>query len=88
VPDVLWTVCAITRPTDDLPLGGFCLSLQYAWFMDKPTSIKIFGIKYKIKYDHKSPSSYGMTDSGINTIHLRPNLNEDKMIQELHKQLN
>ena len=49
--------------------------------MDKPTSIKIFGIKYKIKYDHKSPNSYGMTDSGLNTIHLRPNLNEDKMIR-------
>lgn len=54
---------------------------MYTYFMAKPTSIKIFGQKYVIKYDHKETDSYGLTDSSINTIYLRNNLPEDKMIR-------
>jgi hypothetical protein len=51
--------------------------------MRRPTSIKIFGQKYKIRYDHTDESSYGMTDPDRNTIWLRPGMPEDKLIRVL-----
>jgi hypothetical protein len=49
--------------------------------MNRPKSIKISGQKYRIKYDLDDPDAYGMTDSATNTIRLRDNLPEDKMIR-------
>ena len=51
--------------------------------MKRPTSIKIFGQKYKIRYDHMDETSYGMTDADSNTIWLRPGMPEDKLIRVL-----
>ena len=42
--------------------------------MKRPTSIKIFGQKYKIKYTLEDKDAYGMTTSETNTIELRPDL--------------
>lgn len=53
----------------------------------KPTSVKIFGQKYKIKYDHKEEDSYGITDSAINEINVRANLPEDKLVCVLMHEL-
>ena len=47
----------------------------------RPTSIKIFGQKYKIKYTLTDADAYGMTTSETNTIELRPNLPEDKLVR-------
>jgi ribosome-interacting GTPase 1 len=49
--------------------------------MKKPTSIKIFGQKYHIKYDLDSEDAYGLTHQDTNTIQLRPGLPEDKLIR-------
>lgn len=46
--------------------------------MNRPTSIKVFGQKYKIKYDYKDEENYGETDSQTNTIYIRDNLPKDK----------
>lgn len=51
--------------------------------MNKPTSVKIFGQKYKIKYDHQEEDSYGESDPATNTISIRPNLPEDKLVRVL-----
>lgn len=49
--------------------------------MPRPTSIKVFGQKYVIKYDYADPENYGMTDSAINTIFLKGGLQEDKLVR-------
>ena len=49
--------------------------------MNKPKFARIAGQKYKIKYDLDVPDSYGLTDSATNTIRIRENLPEDKMIR-------
>jgi hypothetical protein len=49
--------------------------------MNRPKSFKVSGQKYRIKFDLDDPDSYGMTDSATNTVHLRDNLPEDKMIR-------
>jgi len=51
--------------------------------MKRPTSIKIFGQKYKIRYDHVDDTSYGMTSPDSNTIALREGMPEDKLIRVL-----
>lgn len=51
--------------------------------MKRPTSIKIFGQKYKIRYDHMDETSYGETTPDNNTISLRPGMPEDKLIRVL-----
>lgn len=51
--------------------------------MKRPTSIKIFGQKYKIKYDYANEENLGETDSTNNIIWLRPNMPEDKLIRVL-----
>jgi len=51
--------------------------------MTRPTSVKIFGQKYKVKYDlhtdEAEKENMGLTDSTSNTIRLMGNLQEDKM---------
>jgi hypothetical protein len=49
--------------------------------MNKPKSIHISGMKYKIKYDLADPEAYGLTDPDTNTIYIRPDIPEDKMIR-------
>jgi len=49
--------------------------------MIKPKHIMIAGQKYRIRYDLEDPDAYGMTDSATNTIMLRPNLPEDKLLR-------
>jgi hypothetical protein len=49
----------------------------------RPTSIKIFGQKYKILYNYSDDSAYGETDPGNNTILIRPGMPEDKMVRVL-----
>lgn len=51
--------------------------------MKRPTSIKIFGQKYKISYDYANQENFGLTDGEINTIFIRPNMPEDKLIRVL-----
>ena len=55
--------------------------------MNKPKSIKIAGQKYRIRYDLDDPEAFGLTDSSTNTISLRNNLPEDKMIRVLMHEL-
>ena len=42
-------------------------------------SIKIFGQKYKIEYNHVDEDSLGVTESNINRIGIRHRLPEDKL---------
>lgn len=49
--------------------------------MKKPIAIKIFGQKYRIRYDYESEDAYGLTDQSTNTIYLRGGLPEDKLIR-------
>mgnify|MGYP003352799553 CR=1 FL=1 len=46
-------------------------------------SIKIFGQKYKVDYNHTEEDSYGITDSGANRISIRHRLQEDKLVRVL-----
>jgi hypothetical protein len=48
--------------------------------MKRPTTVKVQGIKYKIKYDEQLEDAYGITDSDTNTISLCP-MPEDKLIR-------
>jgi Zn-dependent peptidase ImmA (M78 family) len=47
----------------------------------RPTYLKVFGQKYKIKYDYASTENFGMTDQETNTIHIRGQLQEDKIVR-------
>ena len=49
--------------------------------MSRPSSIKIFGQKYKVKYDLPQGESdiLGMCDQATSTISIQPHLQEDKM---------
>jgi hypothetical protein len=49
----------------------------------RPTSLKVFGQKYKIRYDYTSVENMGLTDSEVNTIHIRGSLQEDKIARVL-----
>ena len=51
--------------------------------MNRPTFIKIFGQKYKIKYEYANEDNLGETDSTNNIIWLRPGMPEDKLIRVL-----
>lgn len=55
--------------------------------MRKPTSVKIFGQKYKIRYDYASEENYGVTDSQNNLIHMRNDMQNDKQIRVLMHEL-
>lgn len=47
--------------------------------MPRIYSVKIFGQKYKIDYNHSDPDSYGMCLSDRNRISIRHKLPEDKL---------
>lgn len=49
--------------------------------MSRPKFARIAGQKYKVRYDLDDPDAYGLTDSATNTIRIRENLPEDKMIR-------
>ena len=51
--------------------------------MTRPASIKIFGQKYRVRYDYESTENNGLTDFDSNTIHIRPSLPEDKLFRVL-----
>ena len=51
--------------------------------MSNPNSLKIFGQKYKIKYDYESTENHGLTNFDINTIFITPGLPEDKLLRVL-----
>jgi len=46
-------------------------------------SLKIFGQKYKVDYNHTEEDSYGETDAANNRISIRHRLQEDKLIRVL-----
>lgn len=46
-------------------------------------SIKIFGQKYKVDYNHNEEDSLGETDSANNRISIRHRLQEDKLVRVL-----
>lgn len=46
-------------------------------------SVKIFGQKYKVDYNHTEEDSYGITDSSVNRISIRHRLQEDKLVRVL-----
>ena len=48
-----------------------------------PASIKIFGQKYKVKYDLNSEENNGETEFDTNTISIRPGLPKDKLFRVL-----
>ena len=48
-----------------------------------PTSIKIFGQKYKVRYDYASEENNGICEFDINTIFIKPNLPDDKTLRIL-----
>ena len=49
----------------------------------RPKSVKIFGQKYTIRYDYDSTENNGLTDFDSNTIHVRPELPDDKLFRIL-----
>jgi len=49
--------------------------------MKRPTSLKVFGQKYKIRYDYTDEENFGLTDQETNTIHIRGKLQEDKIVR-------
>lgn len=49
----------------------------------RPTTLKVFGQKYKIRYDYTSEENYGLTDEATNTIHIVGTLQEDKIARVL-----
>jgi hypothetical protein len=51
--------------------------------MTRPTSIKIFGQKYKVRYDYDSSDNHGLCDAASNTIHISPLMQEDKLLRVL-----
>lgn len=51
--------------------------------MPRIYSIKIFGQKYKVDYNHTDEDSYGQTDADTNRISIRHRLPEDKLIRVL-----
>jgi hypothetical protein len=55
------------------------------WFtvVKRPTSIKVAGLKYKIRYDLADENAYGETNPDTNTINLRHGMPEDKLIRVL-----
>lgn len=46
-------------------------------------SVKIFGQKYKVDYNHNEEDSLGETDSANNRISIRHRLQEDKLVRVL-----
>jgi len=55
--------------------------------MKRPVSVKISGIKYRIKYELDNPEAFGETDSQTNIINLRKDISEDKLIRVLVHEL-
>jgi len=55
--------------------------------MKRPTSLRISGIKYRVKYTLDDPDAIGETNSETNTISLREGLPEDKAIRVLVHEL-
>lgn len=51
--------------------------------MARPTSVKIFGQRYKIKYDYDSTENNGLCDPDNNTIHISPLMQDDKLFRTL-----
>ena len=51
--------------------------------MDRPASIKIFGQRYKVRYDYVSDENNGLCEPDNNTIHISPALQEDKLFRVL-----
>ena len=50
---------------------------------NRPTSIKIFGQKYKVRYDYASEENNGLCDFDKNTIFIKANLPDDKTLRVL-----
>jgi len=51
--------------------------------MKRPKFVDVSGQRYKIKFDLDDPDTYGMTISDTNTIQLRPDIPEDKLLRVL-----
>jgi len=51
--------------------------------MKRPKFINVSGQRYKIKFDLNDPETYGLTTSDTNTIQLRPDIPEDKLLRVL-----
>ena len=51
--------------------------------MPRIFSLKVFGQKYRIDYNHTDDESYGITDSATNRISIRHRLPEDKLVRVL-----
>ena len=51
--------------------------------MPRIYSLKIFGQKYRIDYNHQDSESYGITISDENRISIRHRLPEDKLVRVL-----
>lgn len=51
--------------------------------MPRIYSVKIFGQKYRIDYNHNEEDSYGVTISDSNRISIRHRLPEDKLVRVL-----
>lgn len=51
--------------------------------MNRPTTIKVFGQKYKVRYDYESEENNGLCDFQKNTIHIATGLPDDKTLRVL-----
>ena len=51
--------------------------------MTRPTSVKVGGQKYKIRYDYIDDEAHGLCDPDNNTIHIFPNMQADKEFKVL-----
>ena len=56
--------------------------------MNRPTTIKVFGQKYKVRYDYtEDEENNGLCDFQNNTIHIRPGLPNDKTLRVLFHEI-
>jgi Zn-dependent peptidase ImmA (M78 family) len=51
--------------------------------MARPTSVKIFGQRYKIRYDYDSEDNNGLCEPDKNLIHISPLMEDDKLFRVL-----
>ena len=51
--------------------------------MNRPTSIRVFGQKYRITYELQDDDAYGLTTQNLNSIQLRGTMQEDKIASVL-----
>lgn len=53
----------------------------------RPTSVKVFGQRYKIRYDYDSTENNGLCEPDSNLIHISPLMQDDKLLRILFHEI-